>query len=77
MLFCVGSKLITVGGISTKPYICKAHSDVVPCTRNIILACLFSFCDLGHAQGVGLRGAGVKNLSVDICDGAPSTAPSS
>ena len=37
----------------------------------------FSFCGLGHAPGVGLRGAGGKSLSVEICDGAPSTACSS
>ena len=33
----------------------------------------FSFCHLGHAPVVGLRGAwggGVKNLSMGICDGA-------
>ena len=40
----------------------------------------FFFCRLGHAPGVGLGGAGgggVKNFSLGICDGAPSTAPSS
>ena len=32
----------------------------------------------GHAPGKGLGGAGwVKNFSVGICDGAPSTAHSS
>ena len=40
--------------------------------KNILICCL------GHAPGVGLGGAGwVKNLSVGICDGAPSTARSS
>ena len=40
----------------------------------------FSFYRLGHAQGVGLgrdEGGGVKNFSVGICDGVPSTARSS
>ena len=37
----------------------------------------FAFCRLGHAPGVGLGGAGVKNFSVGICDGALSTAHSS
>ena len=30
-----------------------------------------------HAPGVGLGVLGVKNFSVGICDGAPSTAHSS
>ena len=39
----------------------------------------FSFCDLGHAPGIGfgVLGGGGRNLSVGICDVAPSTAPSS
>ena len=36
-----------------------------------------SFYHLGHAPGLGLGVLGVKNLSVRICDGAPSTARSS
>ena len=36
------------------------------------------FCCWGHDPGVGLGGAvWVKNFSVGICDGAPSTAHSS
>ena len=55
------------------------YTKLCVCSHKIYIAYRMkcSFCRLGHAPGVGLGGAVVKNLNVGICDGAPSTVRSS